>query len=51
MSRQLRRIISEELVLSEPNKSGRRNAVMADHPVPIRGPTILRYVQLRRPVW
>jgi len=42
-SRQLLRIISGELVLSQPNKFGRRDAVIADHPVPIRNPSRMAY--------
>jgi hypothetical protein len=37
MSRQLSRIISGELVLTAPNKYGRRDAVIGDNPQPIRG--------------
>jgi hypothetical protein len=42
-SRQLLRIISGELVLSQPNKFGRRDAVIADYPVPIRNPSRMAY--------
>jgi len=30
-------------VLSQPNKFGRRDAVIADHPVPIRNPSRMAY--------
>jgi hypothetical protein len=43
MSRQLSRIISGELVLTAPNKYGRRDAVIADNPQPIRNPALMAY--------
>jgi hypothetical protein len=43
MSRQLTRIVAGELVLSEPNKFGRRDAVIADNPQAIRNPTLMAY--------
>jgi hypothetical protein len=36
-SRQLKRIINGELVLSEPNSRGQRDAVLADNPTPLKG--------------
>jgi hypothetical protein len=43
MSRQLCRIISGELVLTAPNKYGRRDAAIADNPQPIRNPALMAY--------
>jgi hypothetical protein len=42
-SRQFDRIISGELVLSKPNKYGRIDAVLADHPVPLSQPARLKF--------
>ena len=43
MSRQLRTIISGELVLTAPNKYGRRDATLSDNPQPIKGATRWAY--------
>jgi len=47
MSRQLRRIASGELKLSEPNKFGRRDAVIADNPQPIGNPSLTMAYDLK----
>lgn len=52
MSRQLAKIIGGQLVLGPPNSRGRRDAVIADHPRPIRGARPMAYdMKTRHLVW